>query len=172
MNNKMKIKNKSPPKIVWFCGSYDGTPQDGAEFTYRLYHKFKGKGIKLCLVTYFREQQQLLRQKSLNSVYLPGEKEKFKVMNIEEELRELELKYGFCAERILMGDPDYSDSVPRDKAFADLIKYFHAWEELLEREKPDLIFGGDNRFGNLVPYYVSKHEKILYEIMYFSAVVP
>jgi capsule polysaccharide modification protein KpsS len=71
-----------------------------------------------------------------------------------------------------MGDPDYSDSVPRKKAFIDLIKYFHVWEEFLEEEKPDLIFGGDNRFGNLVPYYISKQKNILYEIMYFSAVVP
>lgn len=168
----MKARKKHSLKIVWFCGSYDGTPHDGAEFTFRLYHKFKQKGIKLCLVTYFREQQQLLRQKGLNPVYLPREKEKFSVRNVEEELRELELKYDFCAERILMGDSDYSDSVPRKKAFSDLIKYFHAWEEFLEQEKPDLVFGGDNRFGNLVPYYVSRQKKTLYEIMYFSAVVP
>ncbi len=165
--NKIKIK-----KILLFCGSHDGTPEEGAEFTVRLVKKLQEKGIQTVLVTYFKEQKIALHKKGLFCTYVPKEKEIFSVKNVTEELRELEIEYDFCAERILMGDPDYSDSVSRKKAFLDMVKYFKFWEVFLDLEKPELVFGGDNRFGNLVPYYVCKKKKIIYEVIYSSPIVP
>lgn len=174
MERKTK-KNKSnlhkETKILLFCGSYDGTPEEGAEFTFRLVKKLQEKNIETVLVTYFKENEIILNKKGLFCTYIPQEKERFTIKNLNEELRTLELKYNFCAERILMGDPDYSYSIPREKAFLDMVKYFNFWEDFLEKEKPTIIFGGDNRFGNLIPYYVSKKKNILYEIIYFSPIV-
>ncbi len=158
-------------KLLLFAGSYDGNPEEGTEMTSQLVSRLNKEGINVILVTYFKEQKLLLGKKGLTCVYIPKAKEKFRFNNTTRTLRELEIKYDFCAERILLGDDDYTQSVPRKRAFVDLTKYFLFWEEFLKKEKPDLIFGGDNRFGNLVPYYVSKKLNIPYEIIYFSAVV-
>jgi len=169
--NLKKIKMEKKFKILLYGGSYDGTPKEGAEFMHQLISGFNKQGVETLLITYFNEQRLLLKEKGLNCIYIPSEKEKFIVRDTQKELRELEIKYDFCAERILLGDLDYSNSVSRKKAFVDLVKYFKFWEQFLEKEKPDAIFGGDNRFGNLVPFYISKKKNINFNIIYWNPMI-
>lgn len=154
-----------------FAGSCDGTPQEGAEFTYQVVSGLRQKKIDVVLGTYSHEIYLYLKNKNMECIDIFKEMSKFKVKNVIKELREYELKYDFCAERILLCDIDYRSSVKRNIAFREMVKLFKFWECLLDKEKPNILFGGENRYGNLVPYYLCKKKNILYELLYVSPIV-
>jgi len=159
-------------KIVHVADSFDGTHLDGAKLLFEICRKLKNKkNIKSTCVCHSKEQYNYFQKKKLSSFYYPSIIKKIKIGNLNKELEFIEKKYDCSVEQILVGDYDYNHSVPRKKAFADMVRIFKFWEDFIEKEKPDFILGGGQRFVHLIPYNVCKVKKTKF-LTIFSSIIP
>ncbi|MCK4491595.1 MAG: hypothetical protein KAU03_03160 [Candidatus Altiarchaeales archaeon] len=149
MNNKRL-------KLCLIAGSRDGTQLDGARFNFLVGRRLQGYGFDICYVTFSQEIHDYFSRKNEECIYIPEKKEDYTVNNLEKELRGVEEKYECIVEEIFVGDYDYYHSPNREKSLDVMVKIFRFWEDYLEKEKPNYIIGGGQRFIHMIPYTVCK----------------
>lgn len=152
-------------KIVIICNSFDGTPLDGAMFIDKVSKKLeKDDFATVSIVTFFKEVEMYFNNKGRECHYVPEGKEKYKINDLKKELREIEERYNTNLEKIMVGDYDYYHHNQK-KAQEAMLRIFRFWEDYLNKENPDYILGGGQRFVNLIPYTVCKKRDTKFLIM-------
>ncbi|MBU0667293.1 MAG: hypothetical protein ABIC91_06030 [Nanoarchaeota archaeon] len=155
-------------KILFAVGPSDGTPAEGALFWKKIKDKLEKENYHILFHSFFKESVLTLKKLQEECVYIPKELDNYKEIDryskvqIQKALEEIELKYNCSTERILLGDFDYNHSVPRKKAFIDMIKYFRIFEKYFQKQKPDVVIGGGQRYFNLIPFFICKKINIKY----------
>lgn len=156
-------------KVIIITASQDGTELEGAMFWYAIYNRLKEE-FYVDIVCNTKEQYLFFKKKRISAYYYPSLIKRYQVDHIARELKNIEEKYNCSVEQILVGDYIYNHSVPRKKAFIDMIKIFKFWEVFIEKNKPDFIIGCIHRFKNLIPYHICKTKKTKY-LIFSSSVV-
>jgi len=118
--------------------------------------KLQERGLNVDFVTLSKECHQLLTKKSKKCVYLADELEKYQIREDPRgQLAVFEKKYDVSVKALMAGDLEHS-RMERRKAYTAMAKHFYFWEDYFQKNKVDFIFGGTERFVNMVPRAVAK----------------
>jgi hypothetical protein len=118
--------------------------------------KLQERGLNVNFVTLSKECHQFLTKKSKKCIYLADELEKYQIKGDPRgHLARFEKKYDTSVNTIMMGDLEHS-RMEREKAYTIMAKHFYFWEDYFQKNKVDFIFGGLERFVNMIPRAVAK----------------
>lgn len=119
--------------------------------------KLQERGLNINFVTLSKECHNFLTKESKECIYLADELDKYDIEgNPSDHVTRFEEKYDITsAEMILFGDLEHS-KLGREKAYAIMASHFYFWDEFFQKNDVDFIFGGTERFVNMIPREVAK----------------
>jgi len=156
---------KKPKGIIFISNSLK-LAKAQVEFT----NELEVRGYNVKNVTYSRKAQKFLKNQGKQVENILDKFETYKINNLQKELEKYEDKYKTNMNLLLTADKNYSNK-NRKFALEHLVKHFKFWEYYLKENKPDILFGGQERFINLVPQLVAPKFGAI-KIIYKSNPIP